>query len=76
MGDHSDASERPRATGAVSPRAIVLDDESDTIYQPPANRVVAPPPDAISEQPTQPDRPKGRFAAIVRLIVPHRRRAN
>jgi len=73
VADRNDAGKKPRAISPVSPGAISLDEESSTIYQPPAEKGVAPTSDAIVERPNPPNRSSGRFAAIVRLIVPRRR---
>jgi hypothetical protein len=74
VDDTSKADKKQRWDGEPLPRAT-LDDESDTIYQPAVNKVVAPTPNAMLEPPKQPQRPASRFAAIMRVIVPRRRRA-
>ena len=74
VGDTSKADKKQRWDGEPLTRAT-LDDESDTIYQPAVTKVVAPTPDAMLEQPLEPQRPAGRFAAIMQVIVPRRRRA-
>jgi hypothetical protein len=76
VGDRNDATQKARAVSSVSPKTIALDEDSDTIYQPPAKDAVEPKSDAVLEQPGQRNRRSGRFAAIVQLIVRRRRRAD
>jgi hypothetical protein len=70
--DKVDADE-PRDT---TPGVLASDDDTDTFYRPDLSKTVPSTSDAKLGQPELPKEPASRLAAIIRFIVPRRRRAH
>jgi hypothetical protein len=75
MGDTNDAGKEQPVLRDVLREAMASEEDSDTLYRPAANEVVAPTSDAMPERPNQRKPPAGRFATIIEFIVPRPRRA-